>query len=66
VTDEQEREVAGRVARLVQSEYNEVPGLPTERDGRDGSGLTVDFTYDEADPPSRWDYRISPNGCGNR
>jgi hypothetical protein len=28
-----------------------VPGLPTERDGRDGSGLTVDFTYDEADPP---------------
>lgn len=28
-----------------------VPGLPTSRDGRDGSGFTVDFTHDEADPP---------------
>ena len=51
VTDKQEREVAGWVAQLVQREYNVVPGLPTERDGRDGAGLTVDFTYDEADPP---------------
>ncbi|MGQ0668964.1 MAG: hypothetical protein ACT4PO_04705 [Actinomycetota bacterium] len=51
MTDEQEREVARWVARLVEREYDVVPGPPTERDGRDGSGLTVDFTYDEADPP---------------
>lgn len=28
-----------------------MPGPATERDGRDGSGLTVDFTFDDADPP---------------
>ena len=51
VTDEHEREVAGWVARLVQREYNVVPGPSTDRDGIDGSGLTVDFTYDESEPP---------------
>jgi len=42
----QELQVVSWVAQFVEREYGTVPGSPTERDGRDGSGLTVDFTFD--------------------
>jgi hypothetical protein len=47
----QELQIAGWVAEFVERELGTVPGPPTERDGQDGSGLTVDFTFDDADPP---------------
>lgn len=47
----QELQIAGWVAELVERELGTVPGPPTERDGQDGSGLTVDFTFDDVHPP---------------
>jgi hypothetical protein len=51
MTSEQELQVAGWVGEVVQREYGVPAGPPTERDGRDDSGLTNDFTFDGADPP---------------
>ncbi len=50
VVTAQELQTAAWVADLVERELGTVPGHPTERDGQDGSGLTVDFTFDDADP----------------
>jgi hypothetical protein len=47
----QELQIVGWVADFVERELRTVPGPPTERDGEDGSGLTVDFTFDDADLP---------------
>jgi hypothetical protein len=47
----QELEVVHWVAKFVEQEYGIVAGRPTERDGKDGSGLTIDVTFDDADPP---------------
>src|SRR5437867_4715574 len=46
----QELQIVGWVSDFVEREYGTVPGPPTERDGKDGSGLTVDFTFEDADP----------------
>jgi hypothetical protein len=46
----QEREVAAWIALLVEQLWGIEVGPATERDGRDDSGLTNDFTYEEADP----------------
>lgn len=51
MASEQEREVATWVAELVHGQCAIAAGPATERDGEDGSGLTNDFTFDEADPP---------------
>lgn len=47
----QELQVVKWVAYFVERELGTVPGKPTERDAKDGSGLTVDFTFDDASPP---------------
>jgi hypothetical protein len=47
----QELQIADWVAEFVEREFGTVPGPPTKRDGQDGSGLTVDFTFDDAAPP---------------
>jgi hypothetical protein len=46
----QEVEVANWIALLVEQLYQTRLGPPTERDGRDDSGLTNDFTFEETDP----------------
>ncbi|MEO8291747.1 MAG: hypothetical protein ABI635_01300 [Actinomycetota bacterium] len=46
----QELEVAAWIAALVEDLYEVEVGPPTERDGLDDSGLTNDFTYEDADP----------------
>lgn len=46
----QELEVAAWVAALVKELYEVEVGPATERDGKDDSGLTNDFTY-ERHPP---------------
>jgi hypothetical protein len=51
LASEQGREVVGWVTELVERQYRVSPGSPTERDGKDDSGLTNDFTFDTADPP---------------
>jgi hypothetical protein len=48
---DQELEAVRWVARLVEQEYGIVAGEPTERDGADDSGLTIDATFDAATPP---------------
>jgi hypothetical protein len=51
VATDQEREVAAWIAELVQLQYGIAAGPATERDGRDDSGLTNDFCFDDAEPP---------------
>jgi len=51
MASEQELEVAGWITELVQRQYGVNVGPATERDGKDDSGLTNDFTFDEAVPP---------------
>lgn len=51
LASEQELEVAAWVAELVHRQYGIDAGQATERDGQDDSGLTNDFTYDNAVPP---------------
>jgi hypothetical protein len=51
LANEQELEVTTWVAELVQRQYGVAAGQATERDGRDDSGLTNDFTFDNAVPP---------------
>lgn len=43
--------MAAGIAELVELQYGIVAGAATERDGRDDSGLTNDFTFDDAEPP---------------
>lgn len=47
----QELQVVGWVAAFIESIFGVVPGSWTERDGLDRSGLTVDVTFEDADPP---------------
>jgi hypothetical protein len=47
----QELEVAAWIAELVERQYGVGAGPATERDGKDDSGLTNDFTFDNAEPP---------------
>jgi hypothetical protein len=47
----QEEEIAHWIAKLVSTQFGVDPGPATERDGKDGSGLTNDFTYERVDPP---------------
>jgi hypothetical protein len=54
----QELQVVGWVADFVEREHGTVPGPSTERDGKDGSGLTVDFTFEDADP--RFAVEVTP------
>jgi hypothetical protein len=50
VATTQELEVAAWVSTLVEEMYGVEVGPATERDGKDDSGLTNDFTYEEAEP----------------
>jgi hypothetical protein len=45
-----ELEVVRWVERLVKQAFGIVAGSSTERDGKDDSGLTVDVTFEDADP----------------
>jgi hypothetical protein len=47
----EERQVVEWVADFVERQHGVVPGPWTERNGNDDSGLTVDVTFDNADPP---------------
>lgn len=42
---------ASVVGRFAPEFLGRAIGLPTERDGRDASGLLVDWSYDESEPP---------------
>ncbi len=46
----EELQIVSWVAELVHREHGMVAGQATERDGSDGSGLTIDFTFEGADP----------------
>jgi len=47
----QELQVVRWVAAFIEPIFGVVPGSWTERDGSDRSGLTVDATFEDADPP---------------
>ncbi|MGH2545560.1 MAG: hypothetical protein ACRDHJ_01635 [Actinomycetota bacterium] len=48
---EAELEMASCIAELVQRQYGIAVGSVTERNGKDDSGLTNDFTFDGPDLP---------------
>jgi hypothetical protein len=55
----QEAEIVQLVAVYVESMFGVVPGPWTERDGKDDSGLTVDVTFEEANPPPRFAVEVT-------
>ena len=51
MTTDQERQVADWIATLIDRVYGVAPGPWTARDAKDDSGLTIDFTFDDAPDP---------------